>query len=361
MTMRMLETGDATKWSQVLTRCRHDFYHTAHYHAMAERAGEGDAKLFVFEVGDECIALPLLLRPIRDVPGLAELNETWHDATSVYGYPGPLLSHAQCRPLVVQQFQEALREMLLEAKVVTVFSRLNPLLPQTDVLSGLGDFDQTGLTVSIDLSQPPEDQRKAYRRPYKESINRLRRAGVTCIHDEDYCHLPEFVELYWETMRRVSATESYFYDRQYFADLVAAREARVRLFVAKHEGQVISGGLFFVSNDIVQYHLGGTRNDFLKVSPIKLVFDTVRLWANEQIGLDVLHLGGGVGGREDSLFFFKAGFSDRRHPFHTWRWAVQPLVAERLHQQRLQWNRHMGVVPASETFFPLYRCPTKAA
>ena len=360
-TMQVLTTSDTAEWRAVLAQCRYDFYHTPHYHALAEKAGEGSARLLVFEDHDDLIALPLLLRPLRDVPGLAEDGETWYDATSVYGYPGPLVSHGGTSALTVSRFQTALRETLAELRVVTVFSRLNPLLPQLDLLSGLGACDQAGQTVSIDLTQSPEAQRQAYRRPYKESINRLRRAGVSGLYDEDYTYLPQFIELYWETMQRVGAADGYFYNEQYFRDLIATRDARATLFVATFEGQVISGALFLISHGIIQYHLGGTRTDHLKISPIKLVFDCVRLWANEQSGMDVLHLGGGVGGREDSLYFFKAGFSDRRHPFHTWRWVVQRDVVERLDHRRLAWNRHAGLIPASDTFFPAYRCPTRAA
>ena len=32
----------------------------------------------------------------------------------------------------------------------------------------------------------------------------------------------------------------------------------------------------------------------------------------------------GLGGSADSLFHFKAGFSDQRHAFHTWRVVVDP-------------------------------------
>src|SRR6202042_568419 len=50
----------------------------------------------------------------------------------------------------------------------------------------------------------------------------------------------------------------------------------------------------------VLYHLGGARVEFRPLIKKKLIFDTVRLWANE-IGARVFHLGGGVGARE--VFF----------------------------------------------------------
>lgn len=87
-----------------------------------------------------------------------------------------------------------------------------------------------------------------------------------------------------------------------------------------------------------------------------LIFDTVRLWANET-GACVLHFGGGVGARADSLFHYKAGFSDRRHNFATWRWIVTPAVYRELCRRRTRINELQGLEPASADYFPAYRCP----
>jgi hypothetical protein len=65
----------------------------------------------------------------------------------------------------------------------------------------------------------------------------------------------------------------------------------------------------------------------------------------------VFHLGGGKGGRNDSLFEDKAGFSPNRHPFHTWR-----LVTDREAYRRLVAERRPDADPADMTgTFPPYR------
>ena len=114
--------------------------------------------------------------------------------------------------------------------------------------------------------------------------------------------------------------------------------------------------MFTICDGIVQYHLGGTRNEFIEFSPMTLMIDTVRLWANE-IGARVFHLGGGVGSKEDSLFHHKAGFSDRRHDFTTWRFIVTPNIYRELCEQRIRMNELQGLEPTSAEYFPAYRCP----
>jgi len=54
-------------------------------------------------------------------------------------------------------------------------------------------------------------------------------------------------------------------------------------------------------------YLGGSRNAFLKMSPDRLSVDTERR-CGRQMGAHVLHLGGGVGSNEDSVFDNKARF-----------------------------------------------------
>ena len=352
----VLQTAQEQEWNDVLVRvAQHDFYHLAAYHRLAEERGEGTAHLFAYRDGDFTIALPLLLRPVGESGG-----EAWSDATSVYGYAGPVASHADMPASVVRDFQEALKKAMIERRVVAVFSRLHPLIPQTGILAGLGDCRAEGETVSIDLTLPPEAQRAQYRSSLKPRISKLRREGLVCLRDEDGRHLGDFVSMYHETMRRVNAHRSYFFEPEYFTRLASSLGPVLALFVVKANGAVICGGLFTICDGIVQYHLGGTCDAFLKVGPVPLLIDTVRLWANDE-GAHAFHLGGGVGSKEDSLFRFKAGFSDRRHSFPTWRWVIAPDAYGGLCERSARRNLEQGAQWASADYFPQYRCPTVSA
>lgn len=358
--LQVLRIDQGAPWTEALQQSwQHDIYHLPYYHALAERQGEGTAHLFVYTEGPYLIALPLLLRAIADVDGLDYLGQGWRDATSVYGYAGPLASHAELPAAILRNFHRALRERLEELRVVTIFSRLHPLHPQPQLLAGLGECVATGQTVSIDLTLPPDAQRAKYRKNNLRAINRLGQLGVTCLHDREAVYLREFVDLYYETMGRVGAASRYFFAPDYFEELVFNPQSPVQLFVCFHEGTVISGALVTVHDGIVQYHLGGTRNAALRLAPMKLLFDTVRSWSHEQ-GARVFHLGGGSGAREDSLFQFKAGFSDRRHEFFTWRWVLFPAIHDQLCGEKGQWNEQHGLESLSSPHFPAYRSPTIA-
>ena len=355
--MQEIGVQEGDRWNEIIRRSfQYDFYQLAEYHALAERRGEGQAQLFVHERGAEFIALPLLLRPLNDVEGLAAEQRRFYDATSVYGYAGPVASVANPHEELIRGFHRELQERAQTLGIVAAFSRLHPLIPQRGILGGIGASHAVGQTVSIDLSLPLDTQRAQFRKNHKEGINRLHRAGVECIEGASGRYLDAFVAIYRETMTRVGAADLYFFERSYFESLMRMVGGTFHLFVALKDGEVIGGGIFSKCDGIVQYHLGGTRSDALKIAPMKLVFDRVRLWATEQ-GQRVFHLGGGVGSQQDSLFAFKAGFSETRHNFSVWRWIVMPDAYEDLSSRKDEWGRAAGLVPVAPGFFPRYRAP----
>jgi Acetyltransferase (GNAT) domain len=107
---------------------------------------------------------------------------------------------------------------------------------------------------------------------------------------------------------------------------------------------------------VVQAHLAGTDPAFRAVSPLKLLFDEVRLWARNRNN-KTFHLGAGRSGQEDSLFAFKSRFSPRRHPFVTGRWILDRGAYLRLIEERKKYTAQMGKTVLDTGYFPWYRAP----
>jgi carbamoyl-phosphate synthase large subunit len=334
---------------------QYDFYHLPQYHEIAERNGEGRAQLFVQFNEEHVIALPLLIRQCNTIPGLQGFSAL--DATSAYGYVGPVSSDPVPPAPFIAGFQSELRDVLGTMKVTSLFTRLHPLLSQVPLVAGLGEIEPAGTTVSIDLTLPEEEQAAGLRLNHVRNIRRLLALGGTCSHDTSRS-LDEFAGIYYETMRRVGAAPRYFFKRDYFTQLDELRGSLVHLFTCLLEGEVVAAGLFFACEGIVQYHLGATRTGYEALGPMKLVLDTARLWASRH-GMKILHLGGGVGAQEDSLFRFKTGFSRRRHPYATWRWLIDEERYDRMNKAKADWNAKNGVGFISTEYFPLYRGDTE--
>jgi Acetyltransferase (GNAT) domain len=359
MNMQRLTTDQPAMWMQVIEQCPcHDFYHLPQYHALAEDSGEGKAFLFHFAEGPYSIALPLLFRSLDGLPGIPSNGIHWQDATSVYGYAGPIASQADIPDSVVRNFQALLERDLRDLGVVSVFSRLHPILPQQALLYGMGELRTLSRTVSIDLTMPLDRQRSELRSSHKVRINKLRRLGVTCLHDRDGLYLDTFVDIHHETMRRVGAMPGYFLPAEYFHKLSEGLGERFHLVVCLHEGKVLCGAIFVECCGILQFHLGGTANAALKLAPAKLLLDDTRVWANDR-NLKVLHLGGGATLQpDDPLFHFKLGFSNHTHDFTVWRWVLLDNVYRQLCAEKSCWNEQNGLAVAHAGFFPEYRAST---
>jgi lipid II:glycine glycyltransferase (peptidoglycan interpeptide bridge formation enzyme) len=180
---------------------------------------------------------------------------------------------------------------------------------------------------------------------------------VTCLHDPEGVHLDTFIEIYHETMRRVGAAPMYFFPREYFDKLFHTLGDRFHLAFCLSEGKIVCGGIFIECGDVLQYHLGGTRNGALEFAPMKLLLDEVRIWASGR-NLKVFHLGGGATAQaDDPLLHFKLGFSSRVHDFAVWRWVLNSSAHEQLCQERLQWLEANGISEVNPGFFPQYRMP----
>jgi lipid II:glycine glycyltransferase (peptidoglycan interpeptide bridge formation enzyme) len=96
------------------------------------------------------------------------------------------------------------------------------------------------------------------------------------------------------------------------------------------------------------------REDHLKLNPIKMLIDEMRIRARRE-GYTYFNLGGGVANMEDSLFRFKQGFSKDIRPFNVWRYIVNREVYDELVQRKAAVHCAMSPKPCND-FFPCYRC-----
>lgn len=331
---------DDPLWNQIVRRSYlYDFHHTGFYHQIDN---QDQSKLFVATRGDNFIALPLVFRTIS--------GSDWADATSVYGYSGPVANHEATfqRTDLVNYFWDEVTSYFRENRIISAFSRLHPLINQHLFFEGHGEISPLNKTVSINLKLDPDEQRRQYRKSNKSEINQLRRKGFVVEKAESVGEIERFIEIYYETMDRVYASSNYYFAREYFHRFLDNDAFDNQLLLAKFEGEIAAGAIFTMTDKIMQYHLAGTTEPYIRETPMKLILDEARLLGNEK-QLDYLHLGGGVGGSDDdSLFRFKSGFSKQLCQFSVWKYIIDREKYDSLVQVRKIKNVTSG-------FFPLYR------
>lgn len=229
--------------------------------------------------------------------------------------------------------------------------RPHPLAPLADA----GKLVHHGDTVVVDLTRSNEELWRATRSRFRTDIQALCRRGFNASMDQSCTRLADFQALYYQTMKRVGATPEYFFSDDYYTALRERLNGRLYLCSVESDGRVACGGLFTEMDGIVQYHLGGTHEEFLSFSPSKLMFHFVRSWAKKRANA-ILHIGGGHGGAADNLFHFKRGFSSQTVPFCTWRLVADVDAYERLIARWLALGGDDSI-ESSDDYFPAYRRP----
>ncbi|MCM4164769.1 MULTISPECIES: GNAT family N-acetyltransferase [unclassified Arenibacter] len=327
-------------WEKVLEQLGvFDFYHTYDYHYLSKNDGEKPV-LLVYNKDNLTIALPLLVRQIFDTD--------YFDATSVYGYVGPLSNNTK-ETQDFKEYQNCLNEYFRSNRIIAVFSRLNPYIPQqAEILSGIGEVKPIGNIVNIDLTQSLEQQRSAYRRDTRSRINKARRL-CTIRKAESREDIKSFIDIYLETMRKLDANTSYFFDENYFFNFLKCKGFKTDILLAMHNesNKAIAGSMFVKTNDIIQYHLSGTKTEFLNIAPARLLLDEMRLLGSEE-KYTYFNLGGGYHSKEDALFNFKSSFSNDIKQFSVWKVVVDDNIYGQLKK-----DANIG----ETEFFPAYRAP----
>ncbi len=310
----------AQEWTEALRHTGHDLYHEPDYVALDAGLSSGSPAAFWYSDGTRHLLMPLI---VRDIPGSDR-----RDAVSPYGYPGPVSDAGPDDLGFWQAACAAMVETMRAEGLVTMFVRLHPLLPAAlPVLQRFGTLVRHGETVSMDLTVSVEEMWRQTRSDHRNHINRARRAGTRVVFD-DWDRLDEWVAVYHDNMRRVGAGEYYYFTGAHLAALHEAVGDRMHLAIAIEGDEVVGGNTFFEHDGIATGYVSSTRRARHRYAD-ELLYDEVRRWCKER-GDTVFHLGGGKGGRCDSLFEYKAGFSPRRHPFHTWRVVTDPDAYRRL-------------------------------
>lgn len=341
-------TPDDPRWKAFLAKAAHDFYHLPEYVSFAARYEEGDPVAFLAEEQGAGLLLPLLIRPL---PEKLNIQSDGCDALSPYGYPAPILYGSPDGNAIDALWQKFI-ELGKERGLISVFMRMHPLLSfPKETLQKYGLLIQHGQTVHCDLSLSCEDMLGQTCKNHKRNIRKLQNNGFSTVRN-DWTFWHQFMDVYRATMRRVEAKGFYLFSDEYFDDLKKALKDKLDLWVVlSADGEFAAGAVFTVTNGIIEYHLGGTAERFLGVAPSKLMFYDVRNWGKEE-GHRVLHLGGGLGGEADSLFKFKAGFSNNYADFFTFRMVLDQENYNRLEEK---WRTLSGQVRQDREAFPVYR------
>ncbi len=306
--------------------------------ADAERDGHDFALYEVTGEGGR-LAVPLLIRPI-----LVQGERVGFDGTSPYGYPG--IAHDRSAPAVRASLCTQLRDHLKALGLVSCILRLNPFDPLEADLEAVLGVSTTSDVVWLDLTQTEDELLAQCRDTTLFHHRRFLKRSPTWHERTDS---GDFLSVYFQTMRRLGASEAYFFPQAYFERLSQTTDFEVRYFENRVAGELAASFCTMSLEGIAYYHLSASSSTFLRLAPTKHLILATALQLKAR-GERVLNLGGGAGTNEDGLFHFKAGFSHLRAPYVLGRMICDPEKYSRLVQARPE-------VVTESRYFPAYREP----
>jgi hypothetical protein len=278
--------------------------------------------------GDDAVFAAIL----RAIPGSDAL-----DVTTPYGYGGPVGG---------EDFGEHYRRWAGERGVVTSFFRFHPLY-ENHRLAGPGvSLERLAGTVGWRLDKP--DLFAAMHRSHRNKCRKARRAGVSVEATPEPEALDGFAALYEGTMSRLDAEGFYFFPAPYWDALAGRLRSRLVRFDARLDREVIASALCLTGGRWLHYHLGATLDEARRLGASNLLLFEAGAWAKER-GFEVFHLGGGLGGRDDSLLSFKRCFDPETPLRECW-------IGKAVHDEAA-YRAFAGERAGLDGFFPAYRVP----
>lgn len=278
-----------------------------------------------------------------DVAFAALVREDPTDLITPYGYGGPVTAGA--RPPVTG-FTEAYGAWCRARGAISTFVLFHPLYANQAFGFGFEVQPLAG-TIAWDLAAGA-DLMAGMHRHHRRMVRRATGAGAevrtTVCAPGDATAPAGFRALYEETMRRAGADGFYRFGDAYWAAL-ADGVPMVLVEVWRGDEQ-LAAVLGLTGAPWLHYHLGASSEAGRGLGASHLAIYSLACWGQAN-GYTRLHLGGGVGGRHDSLFLYKQRFAPDGE--------VAAAVGKAVHDP----ERYRSLTGQSEIsyegFFPAYR------
>lgn len=267
------------------------------------------------------------------------------DLITPYGYGGPVTA-GDDPP--VPAFAAAFGDWCRARGAVSTFVLFHPLYANQELELGFHVEPLTG-TIAWDLA-PGADLLAGMHRHHRRMVRRALGADaevrVAVFERGDLDGLAGFRRLYTETMQRAGADAFYLFGDAYWSAL-ADGVAMVSVEVWQGSEQ-LAGVLGLTGAPWLHYHLGASSESGRRLGATHLALYALARWGQEQ-GYGRLHLGGGVGGRRDSLFLYKERFAPGGE--------IPAAIGKAVHDPARYRELTGQAEVAYDGFFPAYRAP----
>ena len=352
--IKVLDLLHREEWDKIVYSFpNYDVYYLSGYANAFFLHGDGNPILIYYE-RENLRGIYVAMK--RDVADLIYFSgriskEIYFDLVSPYGYGGFLLD-GQINDDNLKLLYDDFCQLMKDNNIVCNFTRYSPVLKNAIPLKKIFNVIDLGKTVAMDLTSEDLIWSNIIGKCHNK-INKAKRNGLVVHHSNaDFELFKTFMDIYKETMDHDDAIDYYYFSEDFYRSIHEDLHDEYELFYVEFEGKIIAISIILYANGMMHYHLSGSLVEYRNMAPTNLLLYEAALWGCQK-GLKLLHLGGGVGSGEDSLYIFKMSFNKNSD----YQFSISKDVFDQEKYDELVEIRkeHDVSFNAESSFFPLYR------
>lgn len=306
MALTVYSIEQAEQWDVVVRSfASYDVYYLNGYVKAFQLHGDGEPLLFYCE-GNNIRGINVVMkRDIAKVPCfVGKLQEdTYFDFATPYGYGGWLLEGDGDSAELFAEYEAWCRKN----HVVSEFVRYHPVLSNQERTVTAYEVIPLGGTIALDLSSP-ETIWANITSKNRNMIRKAQKNGIRIYSGRNPKLFESFREIYNATMDKDHAADYYYFRPAFYESVLQDLPQNAQIFYAQMPDEtIIAASIMLAANGRLNYHLSGSCREYQHMAPTNLLLYEAALWGCAN-GCRTLHLGGGVGSGEDSLYSFKKSF-----------------------------------------------------
>ena len=337
------------EWNAVLkkfTLITPDIYYFPEYYATWQKLEQAEAVCLYSNIEGIDFIYPFFIRPINGY----DLKKKYFDIYSAYGYGGLISSISDPIDSAVQKINELIDKWCLDNNVVSEFIRENRIAEFKGKYIRNAEHIKIRTNVYTNLKN---DLNKELSRSRKRYLNIARRSGLTYTIDNKGYYIKDFATLYYKTMKKVNASNFYFFNIDYFNLVFKLLNKKAEFIFVWQDSKPVASALCFHSGHNYIYHLGASDPDKLFSKPNDFLFYTMMKRAQE-LNFRYVSFGGGTTNKpEDTLFQFKSKFGSLTYPCHIGKKIHMNSIYQKL---CLEWkNRYPKLFEKFNNFVQKYQ------
>ena len=321
-----------------------DIYFEEKYGKLDEFIEDGKSQLFEYEDVNGAVRNLFML---REIPQLID-GQKYFDIRTPYGYGGPLVTRVDGdRELLVKNYMDSFKSYCLEHNIVSEFIRFHPVIDNASDFLDVMNIEGNRNTVCTYFRDGEDVFMDEFHKSARKKCRKILRDGVRYEVIEHPANLDTFIKIYYDTMDRNEAGDSYYFKPEYFSYMLENfSDNLINVNVYSPDDVCIASGIYFVYGKNMHAHLSGTLHEYLYLSPAYILKYATAEYGMTH-GLDYIHYGGGTSSSDDdSLLRFKMKFT--KSDLCTFK------VGKNIYNTDI-YDKLVEVADPKNDYFPLYR------